>query len=198
MKAKVLKHESVGASIACVYIYIHTHTFFIYELIISWLTINLWFYSRKASLIFLSSPSTETQKETKAKKKKKTNMMMFLAFSRSSLSLFFFVISIFSLSFWSFPTVVESHTAIDVCDSKHRPVSCPVKCFTTDPVCGMDGVTYWCGCDEARCAGATVAKKGFCQVGNNGGTASLSAQALLLVHIVWLIIIGISVLFGLF
>ncbi|KAK9204742.1 hypothetical protein WN943_015006 [Citrus x changshan-huyou] len=120
-------------------------------------------------------------------------MMMFLAFSRSSLSLFFFVISIFSLSFWSFSTVVESHTAIDVCDSKHRPVSCPVKCFTTDPVCGMDGVTYWCGCDEARCAGATVAKKGFCQVGDNGGTASLSAQALLLVHIVWLIIIGISV-----
>lgn len=54
-----------------IYIYTHTYIFFIYELIISWLTVNLWFYSRKASLKNLSSPSTETQKETKEKKRTK-------------------------------------------------------------------------------------------------------------------------------
>ena len=75
--------------------------------------------------------------------------------------------------------------------------SCPVKCFRTDPVCGVDGVTYWCGCAEAACAGTKVAKLGFCEVGN-GGSAPLSGQALLLVHIVWLIVLGFSVLFGLF
>nr|KYP69339.1 hypothetical protein KK1_008529 [Cajanus cajan] len=75
--------------------------------------------------------------------------------------------------------------------------SCPVKCFRTDPVCGVDGVTYWCGCSEAACAGAQVAKLGFCEVGN-GGSVPLSGQALLLVHIVWLIVLGFSVFFGLF
>ncbi|PON71923.1 serine protease inhibitor, Kazal-type family protein [Parasponia andersonii] len=75
--------------------------------------------------------------------------------------------------------------------------SCPVKCFRPDPVCGVDGVTYWCGCADARCAGVKVAKLGFCEVGN-GGSAPLSAQALLLVHMVWLIVLGFSVLFGLF
>ncbi|XP_004490525.1 uncharacterized protein [Cicer arietinum] len=75
--------------------------------------------------------------------------------------------------------------------------SCPAKCFRTDPVCGADGVTYWCGCAEAACAGAKVAKLGFCEVGN-GGSATFPGQALLLVHIVWLIVLGFSVLFGLF
>lgn len=89
----------------------------------------------------------------------------------------------------------------DVCTAPPRSpapaVSCPVNCFRPDPVCGVDGVTYWCGCQEAQCAGAKVAKLGFCEVGN-GGSAPLSAQALLLVHIVWLIVLGFSVLFGLF
>ncbi|KAE9605978.1 hypothetical protein Lalb_Chr10g0103031 [Lupinus albus] len=75
--------------------------------------------------------------------------------------------------------------------------SCPAKCFRTDPVCGVNGVTYWCGCAEAACDGVEVAKLGFCEVGN-GGSASLPGQALLLVHIVWLIVLGFSVLFGLF
>ncbi|KAF9667236.1 hypothetical protein SADUNF_Sadunf15G0001500 [Salix dunnii] len=71
------------------------------------------------------------------------------------------------------------------------PVStCPVKCFRPDPVCGVNGVTYWCGCDDARCAGTKVAKKGFCEVGNNGA----AAQALLLVHIVWLIVLALLLL----
>uniref|UniRef100_K3YCR4 Kazal-like domain-containing protein n=1 Tax=Setaria italica TaxID=4555 RepID=K3YCR4_SETIT len=30
---------------------------------------------------------------------------------------------------------------------------CPVRCFRLDPVCGADGVKYWCGCLEAACAG---------------------------------------------
>ncbi|XP_030934040.1 uncharacterized protein LOC115959682 [Quercus lobata] len=77
------------------------------------------------------------------------------------------------------------------------PASCPVKCFRADPVCGVDGVTYWCGCADALCAGVKVAKLGFCEVGN-GGPGPLSGQALLLVHIVWLIVLGFSVLFGLF
>ncbi|XP_021668853.1 uncharacterized protein LOC110656425 [Hevea brasiliensis] len=82
----------------------------------------------------------------------------------------------------------------DPCGESARPAFCPVKCFRTDPVCGVDGVTYWCGCSDAHCAGAKVRKKGFCEVGNNGA----AAQALLLIHIVWLIVLGFSVLFGLF
>lgn len=77
------------------------------------------------------------------------------------------------------------------------PASCPVTCFRTDPVCGVDGVTYWCGCAEAACAGTKVAKSGFCEVGS-GSSVSLPGQALLLVHIVWLIVLAFSVLFGLF
>ena len=77
------------------------------------------------------------------------------------------------------------------------PSSCPGKCFRADPVCGADGVTYWCGCAEAACAGVEVAKLGFCEAGN-GGSAAIPGQALLLVHIVWLILLGFSVLLGLF
>ncbi|KAE8730719.1 putative Pentatricopeptide repeat-containing protein [Hibiscus syriacus] len=78
-----------------------------------------------------------------------------------------------------------------------RRYSCPVNCFRTDPVCGDDGVTYWCGCADAHCSGAKVAKIGFCNAGNNGGTGSFPCQALLLLHIVWLIVLGFSVFFGL-
>ncbi|KAG9133947.1 hypothetical protein Leryth_004657 [Lithospermum erythrorhizon] len=46
--------------------------------------------------------------------------------------------------------------------------SCPVKCFRPDPVCGVDGVTYWCGCADAHCSGTRVQKMGFCEVGNGG------------------------------
>ncbi|KAF6157462.1 hypothetical protein GIB67_004400 [Kingdonia uniflora] len=74
--------------------------------------------------------------------------------------------------------------------------TCPVSCFRTDPVCGVDGITYWCGCADVHCSGTRVAKLGFCEVGN-GGNGPVSGQALLLVHIVWLMVLGISVLFGL-
>lgn len=84
-----------------------------------------------------------------------------------------------------------------LCSGAARPGSCPVKCFRADPVCGVDGVTYWCGCADAACSGVEVAKLGYCEVGN-GGSGPLSGQALLLVHIVWLIVLGFSVLFGFF
>ncbi|XP_059628896.1 uncharacterized protein LOC132271516 [Cornus florida] len=83
----------------------------------------------------------------------------------------------------------------DLCSGTASPPSCPVNCFKTDPVCGADGVTYWCGCGDAVCAGTRVAKLGFCDVGN--GTSDVSGQALLLVHMLWLILLGFSVLFGL-
>ncbi|XP_018809537.1 uncharacterized protein LOC108982579 [Juglans regia] len=85
----------------------------------------------------------------------------------------------------------------DLCGAVSVPASCPINCFRADPVCGVDGVTYWCGCADALCAGVKVAELGFCEVGN-GGPGPLSGQALLLVHIVWLIVLGFSVLFGLF
>lgn len=91
---------------------------------------------------------------------------------------------------------VANYDGGDFCAGTLEPGSCPVKCFRTDPVCGVDGVTYWCGCGDAICAGTRVAKLGFCEVGN-GGSGSLSGQALLLMHIVWLILLGFSVLFGL-
>ncbi|CAA2968104.1 uncharacterized protein LOC111406612 [Olea europaea subsp. europaea] len=79
-----------------------------------------------------------------------------------------------------------------LCSANSKPDLCPVKCFRPDPVCGADGVTYWCGCADAHCAGTSVKKLGFCEVGNGG-----PGQALLLVHIIWLILLGVFVLFGL-
>lgn len=73
--------------------------------------------------------------------------------------------------------------------------SCPVNCFRLDPVCGANGVTYWCGCPEAACAGVQVAKRGFCEV-PHAGAGPVSGQALLLVHILWLFVLGFAVLFG--
>ncbi|KAF5178159.1 serine protease inhibitor, Kazal-type family protein [Thalictrum thalictroides] len=86
---------------------------------------------------------------------------------------------------------------LDLCPPISKPLSCPVNCFRTDPVCGVDGITYWCGCADAHCSATRVAKLGFCEVGN-AGNGPVSGQALLLVHIVWLIVLGFSVLFGLF
>ncbi|KAK2972812.1 hypothetical protein RJ640_028340 [Escallonia rubra] len=104
----------------------------------------------------------------------------------------------------SFPSAVRSEynpiqlpsddtaAAVDgggLCTGKALPGSCPVKCFRADPVCGADGITYWCGCSEALCAGTRVASLGFCDVGD-GGSGPVSGQALLLVQIVWLILLG--------
>ncbi|KAM7276687.1 hypothetical protein ACFE04_018553 [Oxalis oulophora] len=109
-------------------------------------------------------------------------------FTVISLLLFVIVISLF--------VIVKSDDA-GVCSSLTTPQLCPISCFRPDPVCGVDGVTYWCGCPDAACAGVKVAKAGSCQLGN-AGAASLPGQALLLVHIVWLILLAISMIFGLF
>ncbi|XP_062186561.1 uncharacterized protein LOC133890128 [Phragmites australis] len=84
--------------------------------------------------------------------------------------------------------------AVSVSDGGGEAPSCPVRCFRPDPVCGADGVTYWCGCPEAACAGARVARRGYCEVG--AVSAPVSGQALLLVHIVWLFVLGAAVLLG--
>ncbi|OAY62042.1 uncharacterized protein LOC110620503 [Manihot esculenta] len=84
-----------------------------------------------------------------------------------------------------------------VCAGVTAPATCPINCFRVDPVCGVDGVTYWCGCADAMCAGTPVTKLGACEL-ENGGSASLPRQALLLVHLIWLILLGFSLLFGLF
>ncbi|PWA94359.1 hypothetical protein CTI12_AA060770 [Artemisia annua] len=86
-------------------------------------------------------------------------------------------------------------TTSSVCGDSLNAGSCPVKCFRASPVCGVDNVTYWCGCSEAICAGVDVAKAGFCEFGD-GGSGAGSGQALLLVHIVWLVLLGFFVLFG--
>ncbi|KAM7277453.1 hypothetical protein ACFE04_019319 [Oxalis oulophora] len=66
-----------------------------------------------------------------------------------------------------------------VCGAITKSQGCPINCFRPDPVCGVDGVTYWCGCPDAACSGVKVVKTGSCQVGNSG-SASLPGQALLL------------------
>uniref|UniRef100_A0A7N0REA5 Uncharacterized protein n=1 Tax=Kalanchoe fedtschenkoi TaxID=63787 RepID=A0A7N0REA5_KALFE len=83
----------------------------------------------------------------------------------------------------------------DPCGAGQTEVSakCPIRCFRADPVCGVNGVTYWCGCPEAACEVVEVARAGPCQVGS-----AVPGQALLLVHIVWLIVLAFSVVFGFF
>ncbi|URE04487.1 serine protease inhibitor, Kazal-type family protein [Musa troglodytarum] len=87
--------------------------------------------------------------------------------------------------------------AVDLCGGRSDggAPSCRINCFRPDPVCGVNGVTYWCGCPEAACASVRVAKRGPCQVGN-GGSGLVSGQAFLLLHIVWLIVLGFAVLCG--
>ncbi|XP_010468997.1 PREDICTED: uncharacterized protein LOC104749120 [Camelina sativa] len=84
-----------------------------------------------------------------------------------------------------------------VCPGGSDPGGCPINCFRADPVCGADGVTYWCGCPDAACHGARVVKTGACDTGN-AGSASVPGQALLLIHIVWLFLLGLSLLVGVF
>ncbi|XP_038683904.1 uncharacterized protein LOC119984154 isoform X2 [Tripterygium wilfordii] len=92
-----------------------------------------------------------------------------------------------------FPAVLSkqdlSRASNDACTGFTRPGLCPINCFRPDPVCGEDGITYWCGCPDALCHGTGVVKLGPCEVGS-GGSSPLPGQALLLVHIVWLILLG--------
>ncbi|KAM0945547.1 putative Kazal domain-containing protein [Dioscorea sansibarensis] len=74
--------------------------------------------------------------------------------------------------------------------------SCPIRCFRADPVCGADGVTYWCGCPDAACAGVGVVHTGPCKAGSSSA-GLVPREALLLIHITWLFVLGFSFLFGL-
>ncbi|KMZ63731.1 Serine protease inhibitor, Kazal-type family protein [Zostera marina] len=116
----------------------------------------------------------------------------------------FLLVSI-SISFLAFPIHCSTPSSfsssvlrlpsefINACPlTNKKPASCPIKCFRLDPVCGQNGVTYWCGCADAACNDVQVAKMGFCEVDNGG-----SGQALLIVHMIWLIVLGFLVLFGL-
>ncbi|KAK8569755.1 hypothetical protein V6N13_046800 [Hibiscus sabdariffa] len=131
-------------------------------------------------------------------------MLFLIPFRKHALSLSLLLLMLlvpFSSSSTSRPqhpfTAIRLPSEANLCARSTRPNSCPVNCFMADPVCGDDGVTYWCGCADAYCAGAKVAKMGFCEVGKNGGNGSFTGQALLLVHIVWLILLGFAVFLGL-
>nr|XP_008381792.2 uncharacterized protein LOC103444613 [Malus domestica] len=99
-------------------------------------------------------------------------------FPKSLISIFSLILFGFIIVLCSFPAVrsepesVSEPTIIrlpsesepaDACGRSTRSASsCPVNCFRPDPVCGVDGVTYWCGCQDAQCAGVKVEKLGFC------------------------------------
>lgn len=103
-----------------------------------------------------------------------------------------FHLLILIISLYALPTVRSSSEDSHLCSDS--PVSlCPISCFRPDPVCGIDGVTYWCGCADARCAGTRVSKLGACE----GNDSSVSGQALLLINILWLTFLAFFVLFGL-
>ncbi|RAL40139.1 hypothetical protein DM860_008279 [Cuscuta australis] len=91
------------------------------------------------------------------------------------------------------PSNRDNNAIFHIQDSQ---VACPINCFRPDPVCGVNGVTYWCSCADAHCDGVEVAMFGFCNV-VNGKSGPISSQAFLLVHIIWLIVLGIFVLLGL-
>lgn len=88
------------------------------------------------------------------------------------------------------------------CDESNRkPAACTVNCFRAAPVCGSDGVTYWCGAAEAQCAGVEVAHEGYCEIwkvsDEVGSTGSHAAQSLQLVHMVLLLLAGLLIVGGL-
>ncbi|KAK2987343.1 hypothetical protein RJ640_023644 [Escallonia rubra] len=82
--------------------------------------------------------------------------------------------------------------ARDLCAARAASAaeSCEIRCFRADRVCGANGVTYTCGCPEARCNGVRVVKLGPCDTGG-----SVSGQALLLDHVARPLLLASLVLF---
>ncbi len=50
-----------------------------------------------------------------------------------------------------------------VCRDGTCQPACSIQCLVYDPVCGVDGVTYGCGIQDAACHGVEVDYKGECQ-----------------------------------
>jgi hypothetical protein len=75
-------------------------------------------------------------------------------------------------------------------------LSCPARCFRLNPVCGVDGQTYWCGPVDAECSGVAVDYAGFCESVSKGSVGGKALESLLLVHMVWLILTAVFLLFG--
>lgn len=145
-----------------------------------------------------SIPKSQNPNFTRALKRSQNSTSKMSLRSTTILSIIFFI-------FLSTASVISESLSTDgiddVCKTSDSgdeiqttSSSCNIRCFRADPVCGVNGVTYWCGCPEAACKGVRVVKRGHCEVGNGGS----SGQALLLVHIVWMIVVGILVVFGFF
>ena len=87
----------------------------------------------------------------------------------------------------------ENESLVSVVDV---PLSCPARCFRLNPVCGVDGQTYWCGAVDAGCAGVAVDYAGFCEFVSKGSLGGKALESLLLVHMVWLILTALFLLVG--
>ncbi|CAI5505139.1 unnamed protein product [Closterium sp. Naga37s-1] len=88
--------------------------------------------------------------------------------------------------------------AASVRKSLASPVKCSSTCLRPNPVCAVNGVTYWCGAQEAHCAGAEVAYEGTCAP--ESGTPGLSPrtwEGLVLAHQLWILVAAATVLAGL-
>ncbi|XP_022722628.1 uncharacterized protein LOC111279834 [Durio zibethinus] len=119
--------------------------------------------------MFLKIPFTENPFSSLRSINQSNMVVLFpIPFRESTLSLMLLLLLVpFSSSFTSGSqpkfSAIRLPSEADPCATSPRPNSCPVNCFRADPVCGDDGVTYWCGCADAHCAGAKVAKIGFCE-----------------------------------
>ncbi|EAZ13902.1 hypothetical protein OsJ_03827 [Oryza sativa Japonica Group] len=113
------------------------------------------------------------------------------------------VLFLASLSLLFAQTLASSSAEAEVSDPCAAPVSdggseaqlCPVRCFRAGTrSAAPTGSRTGAGAPRPACAGARVARRGYCEVG--AGSAPVSGQALLLVHIVWLFVLGAAVLLG--
>ncbi|KAG2325400.1 hypothetical protein Bca52824_008128 [Brassica carinata] len=66
---------------------------------------------------------------------------------------------------------LPDQTGGDICSGVPDPFGCPINCVQEDLVCGANGVTYSCGCDDAACNGVRVVKRGACDAGNAGSAS---------------------------
>ncbi|CAN0889147.1 hypothetical protein LINGRAHAP2_LOCUS16034 [Linum grandiflorum] len=59
----------------------------------------------------------------------------------------------------------ESQHKNDLCKgmAEPDPESCPISCIISDPMCGEDGYTYYCGCQDAMCSGTRIVHSGECE-----------------------------------